>query len=318
MALTFAAYALQGRAGSSAPLARPPSCGADARQPARHHPHRRRWRACSSPARSSRWRSSSLVALASGDGRVPRTSRPATLPNGPYGVLQAAGLLFFAFAGYARIATLGEEVRDPARTIPRAIPLALGIAVVVYAAVGATALAVLGPDAAGRRARLRSPRSSTRRARPGRSRSCAPGRRSRASARCSPSSPASAARRSPWLASGDLPRLLASVDPRHQVPAPRRAGGRVAVVVLLVALTDLRGRDRLQLVWRPRLLRDRERRRRSRSAPRIGAGRGLLNVAGALGCAVLVVSLPQRAPPSPERRVLVASASPAACWHIDP
>src|SRR6516164_8810546 len=39
------------------------------------------------------------------------------------GVIQAAGLLFFAFAGYARIATLGEEVRDPARTIPRAIPL---------------------------------------------------------------------------------------------------------------------------------------------------------------------------------------------------
>lgn len=42
-----------------------------------------------------------------------------------WGMLQAAGLLFFAFAGYARIATLGEEVRDPARTIPRAIPLAL-------------------------------------------------------------------------------------------------------------------------------------------------------------------------------------------------
>lgn len=37
-----------------------------------------------------------------------------------WGMLQAAGLLFFAFAGYARIATLGEEVRDPARTIPRA------------------------------------------------------------------------------------------------------------------------------------------------------------------------------------------------------
>jgi APA family basic amino acid/polyamine antiporter len=43
-----------------------------------------------------------------------------------HGVLQAVGLLFFAFAGYARIATLGEEVRDPARTIPRAIPVALG------------------------------------------------------------------------------------------------------------------------------------------------------------------------------------------------
>ncbi|MQA17541.1 MAG: hypothetical protein GEV09_26645, partial [Pseudonocardiaceae bacterium] len=35
--------------------------------------------------------------------------------------LQSAGLLFFAFAGYARIATMGEEVRDPQRVIPRAL-----------------------------------------------------------------------------------------------------------------------------------------------------------------------------------------------------
>nr|WP_280235518.1 APC family permease [Nocardia cyriacigeorgica] len=62
------------------------------------------------------------------------------------GVLQAAGLLFFAFAGYARIATLGEEVRDPARTIPRAIPLALAIALIVYAAVAVAVLLVLGPQ----------------------------------------------------------------------------------------------------------------------------------------------------------------------------
>ncbi|MFF5501097.1 APC family permease [Streptomyces roseolus] len=61
------------------------------------------------------------------------------------GVLQAAGLLFFAFAGYARIATLGEEVRDPARTIPRAVPLALGIALGVYALVAVGVLLVLGP-----------------------------------------------------------------------------------------------------------------------------------------------------------------------------
>lgn len=60
------------------------------------------------------------------------------------GVLQAAGLLFFAFAGYARIATLGEEVRDPAKTIPRAIPIALGITLFVYAAVAVAALSVLG------------------------------------------------------------------------------------------------------------------------------------------------------------------------------
>ena len=61
-----------------------------------------------------------------------------------WGVLQAAGLLFFAFAGYARIATLGEEVRDPARTIVRAIPIALGITLLVYAAVAVAALSVLG------------------------------------------------------------------------------------------------------------------------------------------------------------------------------
>ncbi|WP_073952759.1 APC family permease [Streptomyces kebangsaanensis] len=65
------------------------------------------------------------------------------------GVLQAAGLLFFAFAGYARIATLGEEVRDPARTIPRAIPVALGIALAVYAAVAVAVLTVLGPKGLG-------------------------------------------------------------------------------------------------------------------------------------------------------------------------
>ncbi|MFD4233305.1 APC family permease [Streptomyces sp. NPDC058542] len=61
------------------------------------------------------------------------------------GVIRSAGLLFFAFAGYARIATLGEEVRDPARTLPRAIPIALGITLAVYALVAGAALAVLGP-----------------------------------------------------------------------------------------------------------------------------------------------------------------------------
>ena len=66
---------------------------------------------------------------------------------GVTGVLQAAGLLFFAFAGYARIATLGEEVRDPARTIPRAIPIALGIALAVYAVVAVAVLSELGSTA---------------------------------------------------------------------------------------------------------------------------------------------------------------------------
>ena len=52
-----------------------------------------------------------------------------------YGVLQSAGLLFFAFAGYARIATLGEEVIEPERTIPRAVVIALIGAFALYALV---------------------------------------------------------------------------------------------------------------------------------------------------------------------------------------
>ncbi|MGW2254310.1 APC family permease [Kitasatospora sp. NPDC001660] len=85
-----------------------------------------------------------VAALTSGDADAARLDVGADASF--HGVLQAAGLLFFAFAGYARIATLGEEVRDPARTIPRAIPLALGITLVVYALVAVAVLAVLGPE----------------------------------------------------------------------------------------------------------------------------------------------------------------------------
>lgn len=56
------------------------------------------------------------------------------------GVLTAAGLMFFAFAGYARMATLGEEVKDPRRTLPRAIVGALVVVLALYALV---ALAVI-------------------------------------------------------------------------------------------------------------------------------------------------------------------------------
>ncbi|GAB2906888.1 APC family permease [Neomicrococcus lactis] len=59
----------------------------------------------------------------------------ASLAGSPWLVFQAAGLMFFAFAGYARIATMGEEVRDPSRNIPRAIFGALGITFVIYALV---------------------------------------------------------------------------------------------------------------------------------------------------------------------------------------
>ena len=75
----------------------------------------------------------------------PTRDSPDAASGSPLGVLQAAGLLFFAFAGYARIATLGEEVREPRRTIPRAINLALLATFLIYAAVAAALLYALGP-----------------------------------------------------------------------------------------------------------------------------------------------------------------------------
>jgi APA family basic amino acid/polyamine antiporter len=65
-------------------------------------------------------------------------------PGGIAGTLQATALLFFAYTGYSRIATLVEEVHDPQRTIPRATAIALGTATLLYLAVAGTALAVLG------------------------------------------------------------------------------------------------------------------------------------------------------------------------------
>lgn len=85
-----------------------------------------------------------VVAAGAAHGTAPLSDPVDLVASGPYGILQASGLLFFAFAGYARIATLGEEVREPERVIPRAIVLALGVALVVYLAVALAALATLG------------------------------------------------------------------------------------------------------------------------------------------------------------------------------
>ncbi|WP_043445088.1 APC family permease [Arthrobacter sp. L77] len=67
--------------------------------------------------------------------------------GGVGGVLQAAALLFFAFAGYARIATMGEEVREPRRNIPRAIFGALGFTLLLYLLLALSLLNALGPEA---------------------------------------------------------------------------------------------------------------------------------------------------------------------------
>lgn len=93
-----------------------------------------------------------VVIVIVGASLIGLTAEPAVSPNAVvefdlYGVLQAAGLLFFAFAGYARIATLGEEVVNPATTIRRAIVFALSIVFVVYFSFGFAQLWVLGPQA---------------------------------------------------------------------------------------------------------------------------------------------------------------------------
>lgn len=67
-------------------------------------------------------------------------------PFGWRGILESAAILFFAYTGYARVATLGEEVIDPSRTIPRAIVITIVSALVLYAAVAVVAVGAVGSD----------------------------------------------------------------------------------------------------------------------------------------------------------------------------
>jgi APA family basic amino acid/polyamine antiporter len=179
-----------------------------------------------------------VIAIALGGG-----ASPANLDGpgdaGAYGVLQSAGLLFFAFAGYARIATMGEEVRDPRRVIPRAIPVALLITVAVYLVVGVAALLAAGPD---RLAAAAAPLTTAVEA--AGAAALAPVVRAGAAfaalgallaliAGIGRTALAMARHR-------DLPHWLAAVHPRHRVP--HRAEIVLAVAVgALVATVDLRG-----------------------------------------------------------------------------
>jgi APA family basic amino acid/polyamine antiporter len=67
--------------------------------------------------------------------------------NGLRGVLSAAALVFFAFIGFDEVITLAEETRDPTRTVPRALLLALGLSTLLYIAVAVAAVSVLGATA---------------------------------------------------------------------------------------------------------------------------------------------------------------------------
>lgn len=178
-----------------------------------------------------------VAGLAGGDPSWARATSGAA--PGWTGVLGSAGLLFFAFAGYARIATMGEEVRDPARTIPRAIQLALALAVTAYAAVAVTLLTVLGPDAlAGSSAPLAAAAAAT-----GWGWAGVVVRVGAAAASLGAllALVAGVSRTTLAMArEGDLPRPLAAVHDRYRVP--HRAELALAVVVVLLVLTvDLRG-----------------------------------------------------------------------------
>lgn len=160
------------------------------------------------------------------------------IAGGWYGVLQSAGLLFFAFAGYARIATMGEEVREPRRTIPRAILTALGLALAVYVLIAVALLVTVGaagvaasPTPLAEVLRVRGWEWGVPLVRIGAAAAALGallaliagiGRTSLAMAR-----------------QGDLPRWLGAVHPRHQVP--HRAEIALALVVSALVLTvDLR------------------------------------------------------------------------------
>lgn len=216
-------------------------------------------------------------------------SSPTAIDQGWLGILQSAGLLFFAFAGYARIATLGEEVREPSRTIPRAIGIAFAVAVLVYAGVGAAALGALGPaglaasvaplvdvvEAAGWQWAAPVVRLGAAVAALGALLALLAGigRTALAMAR-----------------DNELPRPLARVHPRFRVPHVAEIAVAL-VVIALVATVDLRGAigfssfgvlvyylvANLAAITQPRS---------ERRVPRA------LSAAGAIGCLVLVATLP--------------------------
>ncbi len=212
---------------------------------------------------------------------------PGAGVGGPAGVLPAAGLMFFAFAGYARLATLGEEVRDPARVIPRAVALALGAAVVVYLAVTGAALVALGPAGL---AASSAPLADVVAARDWqgavpvvRAGAVAAATGALLSLLLGVSRTAFAMARD-----GHLPRSLAVV----RAGVPHRAELAVAVVVLaLVWTVDLRGAIGFSslavLVYY--LLANLSARRLAPGAPR---PRRWVPVAGVCGCTLLALTLP--------------------------
>ena len=84
-----------------------------------------------------------LAFILLGAGSVKTSNFTPFLPLGPLGILQASALMFFAYGGFARITTVAEEVKDPGRTIPASILLALGISTIIYILTGIVAVGLV-------------------------------------------------------------------------------------------------------------------------------------------------------------------------------
>ena len=227
------------------------------------------------------------AALLAGD-PDPAALRPAA-DVGPRDVLQSAGLLFFAFAGYARISTLGGEVRDPVRTIPRAVRLALGGALAVYLAVCVSALLAVGaPALAGSTAPLSTVvRSTTWSA----AEPVVQGGGAIAALGVLLSLLAGVSR-TVWAMArgGDLPSGLGAVSQRTRVPwrAELLVAGAVVVLVLVVDLREAIGFSSFAVLGYYAVT--------NAAALTLTAGQRRLPravpVAGLAGCVVLATALP--------------------------
>ncbi|MGQ0744059.1 MAG: APC family permease [Acidimicrobiales bacterium] len=247
--------------------------------------------------------------LAAGaEAAVPTRAPAAAAPGGVAGIMGGAGLLFFAFAGYARITTLGEEVRDPTRTIPRAIPIAVGICLATYAAVAVASLAAIGP---GGLAASTAPLVTVVEAGPWPGLS--PGVRlgaAVASLGVLLSLLAGVGRTTfAMAAEGDLPAPLAAVHPRHRVPHVAEMAAGVLVCALVV-LTDVAGAigfsSFLVLAYYGVA---------NASAATVGSRpRRLMSMAGCAGCLAVALTLPAMSVGA-GTAVIVVGLAARAVWH---
>ncbi|KNC18914.1 transporter [Arthrobacter sp. RIT-PI-e] len=177
-----------------------------------------------------------VVVVAFSSPRAPDSA--STDAVGAGGVLQASALLFFAFAGYARIATMGEEVREPRRTIPAAIFGALGFTLLLYLLLALSLLHAFGASGlAGTTAPLRQLFEDVM---PDAGAARAGGIVTIAAALASLGALlaliAGVGRTTLAMArEGDLPRALARIS--HRTSVPWLADTAVAVVVVVLLLT---------------------------------------------------------------------------------